>query len=340
MSSFATMMERMKSLNIERITGLRPRYPDVAVEIDPDGMVMARVKRPRRGEPTLETHKIREMDLADLAGSSARTNLTNHRSLTREFEKLFQQSGLKPGRVSLILPDNLAKLSILSLPDKPASRQHLEEMLKFKVKRSIPYRIEDARLSWQILDEPHGGVRLLVGLLRRAVVEHYESALKAAGATVGLVDLCTPNLVNLYQRRLSETEGSVALLNVTSRYFSLLIMNGGTLVFYRCKNFHLGEEATSEPVSPEQADIVLRRELAASFSYFTDKLDGQGISRVFIRTTGEPFTELAERFHGLGVEDVQPLDPTSLLSLGPGLRLESSVGQRLAPVLGATVGRA
>ena len=39
MSSIAILLERMKSLNFERLAGLRPRYPEVAVEIDPETSV-------------------------------------------------------------------------------------------------------------------------------------------------------------------------------------------------------------------------------------------------------------------------------------------------------------
>lgn len=339
MATTTDLWERLKAFDIERLARLRPNYPPVAVEVEPGGMVLTRLKPARRGAPKLETHKIRDLDLADLTGNLRRASARREESLGNEFARLFQQAGLKPGRVALVLPDDLARTSIVSLPDRPATPRHLEEVLKFKVKRSIPFRIEDARLSYQVLEEPHGGLRVLVSLMRRTVVEHYERALDRAGARVGLIDLCTTNLLNLFREPLTRDGGDAALLNVTPHYFTLVIVHDDRVVFFRTKPFHLGEEATAEPVAPELAERILGRELNASLGYYVDKLDGQGLSRLCVRTTGLPFDAIRARAEALDLHDVRPLDPTPHLELGPGLRLEAGVGQRLAPALGGAMGR-
>src|SRR5258705_5885813 len=87
--------------------------------------------------------------------------------LARLLRELFATSGTKPGRVSVILPDNLAKVSIVTLPERPATRKLLREMLRFKLRRSVPFRLEDAAISSYAIPGPGPEVHLLVAVMLR-----------------------------------------------------------------------------------------------------------------------------------------------------------------------------
>jgi type IV pilus assembly protein PilM len=335
MKSLTALVEKLRGLDPERMAGLRPACPPVAVEMDHTDIVLVRLRRSRRGRASLEAHQVRPMP-DPAAASILRPNLAAPEEVTRRVRQLFEASGTRPGRVSLVLPDNLAKISLISLPEKPASRRQLEEIIRFKVRRSVPFRLEDAALSYQVLPGEGKSVTVLVALVRRGVVEQYERVMEGAGARVGLFDLCTPNLFNLCRAGLdgaARAGGDVALLNTTSTYFSLLIVRGERLIFYRCKTFTLGD---AEPVGPNGA---LARELAASLSYYQGKLAGQGIEAMFVRSVAQPVQELGELVRRLGIVRVEVIDPAAALHLVPGLRLEPSVGQRIAPAVGAACGR-
>jgi len=336
-SSLATIIEQIKGIDLERMAGLRPNYPPVAVEMDRHDIVLVRLKRKRSGHPTLEQHKVRPMPEQPAGGSILRPNLADAEGVAREVARLYEMTGTKPGRVSLVLPDNLAKVSLLSLPERPPSRKQLDELIRFKVRRSVPFRLEEATLSYQLLPGEGKGLRVLVALLRQGVVEQYERVLESVGARVGLIDLCTPNLYNLCREQIrtaSLAGGDVALLNCTRGYFSLLIVRGENLIFYRCKSYALAER---EPEAPNGA---MARELAGSLSYYQEKLGGDRIGVVFLRTVAQPFDELAGTLADLGVEQVEPVDPSGMLDLVEGLRLDAAVAQRIAPAVGAAAGRA
>ena len=67
--------------------------------------------------------------------------------MAAQVRKLLETTGTKPGRLSLVLPDNLAKISLVSLPEKPPSARRLDEVLRFKLRRAVPFRLEDAVLA-------------------------------------------------------------------------------------------------------------------------------------------------------------------------------------------------
>lgn len=340
MSVVDTLLDPIRRLGLARTFELRPSWPPVAVELDRGELTLVRVRARRRGKPSLEAHAVRALPPRSVGASIFRPNLAEPEDLAARLRELFEATGTRPGRVSLVLPDNLAKISIVTLPDRPASRKQLAEVLRFKLRRSVPFRLEDAVLSWQVL--PDGGGKettLLVAVMLRGVVEQYESVLESLGARPGLVDLCTPSLYNLYRHEIetaSATGEDVALFNAARTYFTLLIARQGRPIFFRCKTLVSTEDEDLGPVASEGA---LSRELVSSLSYYQEKLDGHGIGTVFVRSVAEPVEKMAEILDRAGFGTAVPVDPVSALGLGEGIRIEPSMGQRIAPSLGAATGR-
>ena len=78
-----------------------------------------------------------------------------------------------------MLPDNLAKVSIVALHERPPTRQQLHELLRFKLRRSVPFRMEDAVVAWQQIPSEGSEISVLAAVMLRSVVEHYEAVLEA-----------------------------------------------------------------------------------------------------------------------------------------------------------------
>ena len=86
-------------------------------------------------------------------------------------QDMFTKTGTKPGKISLVIPDNVAKISLLSLPERPPTRKQLEEILRFKLRRSVPFRMADAVISYQVIPAEGKAVSVLVALMHRLVVQ-------------------------------------------------------------------------------------------------------------------------------------------------------------------------
>jgi hypothetical protein len=339
MMRLRSILEPLRGLDLERTLGLRPDLPPVAIEVDRRDMVLVRLRKRGRGRPQLEAHDSRALPDRGVGSSIFRPNLGAGDEMAGRVRSLLEATGTKPGRVSLVLPDNLAKISLISLPERPASARQLDELVRFKLRRAIPFRLEEAVLAHQVLPGDGDGVTVLVALMLRSVVEQYERVLEAAGTRPGLVDLCTPNLYNLCRARMAETShgGDVGLLNVASGYFSLLIVRDDRLVFYRCKSYAVADGEEAAPVSVE---ALMTRELTSSLSYWREKLGGERLSCVLVRAVNGAAETVPDVLGRLGVEAVEPVDPTRALGLPDGMRLDPAVAQRIAPAVGAAVGRA
>lgn len=336
MNSIADMLDRLKSLEPEAVLGLKPPYPPVALQITPGEVALVRVKRRRRGRPLLEAHLVRPIPEPCIPASIFQPPSGSAEELAALLGELFERSGTRPGRVSLILPDNLAKISLLPLPERPASRRHLEALVHSKMRRAVPFKMDEACLTYQLLPGDGREAAVLVVLVRRSLVERFERALESLGARPGLVDISTPNLMNLYRGSLNGAAGNsgdAGLLNCTRNYFSLVLVRDGRLIFFRCKTFAIEEAIQQGP------NGMLVREIANSLSYYREKLAGDSVGKVFVRSVVTSFDEIAGKLVGLGVRDVAPLDPRQGLELGEGVSLDSGTAQRLAPAIGAALGR-
>jgi type IV pilus assembly protein PilM len=335
MASLSDMVEQLRGLNLERAIGLRPECPRVALEFERKSISLVRLKTKRRRRPVLESYRVQTLNEPGVPATISDPDLIEQSRLAESLQKLFESCGVRPGKVALVLPDNLAKLSLLTLPERPPSRRQLEEVIRFKTRRGVPFRLADAAMSYQLLPSEGKGLSILVAVIRRALIERYERALESIGARPGVVDLCTPNLLNLCRGKMvaSREEGDVAFLNCAGTYFSLAIARRSRLVFFRCKTYSMGNG------DPGPINGLLARELGYSLSYYEEKLAGQGIRKLFVRSGEVPFEELSGQLAGLDADHVELIDPVASVESEDGGKVEPALAQRLAPALGAVLGR-
>ncbi len=333
MSTLASITDRIRGSVQEWMPTLRPAYPPVALEIDSREMVLVRLMRKGRGKPSLQAHDVRPMPAGEPL-SMFQPSLGPVAEISGAIQDMLAKTGTKPGKISLVMPDNVAKISLLALPERPPTRKHMNEILRFKLRRSVPFRMDDAVISYQIIPADGKAVNVLVALMHRLVVEQFESAVLAAGARPGLVDLCTPNLLNLCRKEMNDLNRDghdVALLNCAGSYFSLVIVRSGRIIFFRSKTIRSngGEQAEHN---------VLTRELNHSLAYYQDKLEGAGIHTLLVRAV-EGCEALLPALEKLGFGSIRPVDPAVSLENTSNLRMEPAMAQRLAPAVSAAVGR-
>jgi len=325
------VLDPLRRLEIESRLNLRPSYPPVALEVDQREAVLVRVRPRRKDRAVLEAYQVRALPEEGAVPSLVRAGGSQN-DLLRTLRALFEGTGTRPGRVSLILPDNLAKVSIVTLPERPPSRKQLLEVLRFKLRKAVPFRLEEATLAYQVLPGGAEGVDVLVAVMLRSVVDQYELPLVAAGARPGLVELATSSLFNLLRPRMEKAgdgASDLALLNCTGSYFTLVIAREGRPVFFRCKSF--------TPAAEEAAgNGMIARELASSLSYYEEKLQGTGIATTWVRSTARPLDEVRDILGKVGLERTEVVDPAVFVEARS---LDPEIGQRLAPALGAAAGR-
>lgn len=122
-------------------------------------------------------------------------------------------------RVSVSLPDASGRVMILDIEGRFKSRSEALDVIRWKLKKSLPFDPADTHLDFQQLTvRENGDLALLVALVSRAVIEQYEELLVKAGLMPARIDFNVFSICRLFQER-------QALLDD----FVMVIFYGGSL---------------------------------------------------------------------------------------------------------------
>ena len=199
------------------------------------------------------------------------SNVHDAAALAAAVKAVLDRLSPRPRRVALVLPDTVAKLSLLRFDKVPPRQPDLEQLIRWQVRKAAPFKIEDAVVAWfPGVTIPGGGREYVVTVARRDIIESYERACDAAGAHAGIVDLATVNVVNaVLAGEKTPAAGDWLLVHLAAGYSTLAVVRGGELIFFRNR--------VSEGDEADLPDLVHQTAM-----YHEDRLGGGGFSRVVI----------------------------------------------------------
>ena len=320
---------------------LLPRYPGLAVEIAPRRITAVRIVRDRKTrQNVLKGVQSRELPDGAIEPSLTGQNVRNPEAIAAVISEVLEAVGASEHRISLLLPDHVARVALLQFATLPRSRKELGDLVRFRMAKSLPFKTEDAALDLQVVSGssvPGGadGLMVLSTFIKRTILHQYEALFTAAGYWPGLVGLSTFELFNLFRGQVesdSPADKDVLLLNVTPNYASMIIFSDGNLIFYRCRP-HL------ENGNEEERVVALRREVYTSLAFYQEKLLGRGIGRLFLRVVGLPGEAVRSAVTAEAMCEGRWLDLQQIVSLGEGVELDDQEAAWASPASGAAVGR-
>jgi hypothetical protein len=244
------------------LTSLRDSSgPTVAVELAAHQVSAASLEF-RGGKPFVAAHAVEPLPDGALVPSLTVRNAHNRVAVVAALTRVLERTG-RPRRVGLVVPDLVAKVSLVRFEQVPARTADLDQLVRWQVRKAAPFAIEEAQVSYVPGNAPRTGREFIVSLARRDVVEEYEALCADAGAHAGVVDLATFNVVNVVLAGAAPSSVDWLLVNVAPDYASIAIMRGEHLIFFR--NRAAETEGTL-------ADLVHQTAM-----YYEDRLEGAGM---------------------------------------------------------------
>jgi type IV pilus assembly protein PilM len=304
-------------------TWLSTPPPDVAVALAPESVAVAVLGGAGR-DAHVQGYAIEPLRAGALAVSMTAPNVVDSGAVGSTLRAALERLGGRPRRVALVIPDAVARVSLVRFEQVPAKADDLAQLVRWQVKKSAPFPVEDAALAFAPAAPTGDGGREFVAVLaRREIVREYEEVCEGAGMHPGLVDLSTFGLLNLFSASAAVPAGDWLLVHVRPDYASLAIMRHADLIYFR----HLSEaDATA------LADVVHQTAM-----YYQDRLAGRGFSRVVLagigRTAGalEATRQGLEERLGIHVGSIEEAASTALIdSIAEAPELMAS----LAPLAG------
>jgi type IV pilus assembly protein PilM len=303
---------------------LSPPQPEVAIEIAHRRVTVAQIGRGAR--PAVSGYATESLPDDAVVPSLTARNIANPRAISEALKRALDRAGIKsPSRVALIVPDTVARVSLLPFEQMPARQGELEQLIRWQVKKSVPFPVDDAVLSYVPAATDAGITTLAAVVSRRDVIAEYEAVADAIGAHAGIVDIASFNVINTVLAAGLAPDADWLLVCLAADSTTIVIMRGSSLVFHRHR-----PAADSEPLNALVHQTAM---------YHEDRLGGTKFARVFLSggTSGDiaggherARKEIAER---LGTT-VETLDPRAAATLNDRI----SAGAELLDALAAPVG--
>jgi len=225
-------------------------------------------------------------------------------------------------RVSLSLPDSCGRLFLHEMETIFKSREEGLDILRWKLKGSLPVAPKDVQLDYQILTKNENGrYRLLVSAMAKNILEQYEQLLNAAGYQPIVVDFHSLNVLGFYQPQIDFSDDLV-----------LVVVDGPTLILQYFQNGQLALQRYREVGdSLERVFQEINRSVAGS----KEKHPSLSRARVYLQSDWAQLEELQDAVAAVLEKPAQLLDP-KLEKLSTGAtKMAPQQGKSLAAALGA-----
>jgi type IV pilus assembly protein PilM len=301
--------------------------PPVAVELAASHVSAASIEF-RGGRPTVASYAIEPLGDGAIVPALTGSNIHDRAAVVGALGRVFTRLGGRPRRIGLVIPDSAAKVSLVRFERVPARPQDLDQLVRWQVRKTSPFPIEEAQVSYTPGGTTAEGQEFIVCVSRRDIVAEYEQVCEEVGAYPGLVDLATFNILNAVLAGSVPPSGDWLLVHVVRDYASIAILRGEHLMFFRNR---------AAEVDGTFVDLVHQ-----SAMYYEDRLGGRAFERVLLvgGSRQEQSDELAhvrrslEQRLGTAIESIDPRQAAALtdrISAAPAL-LET-----LAPLVGLLV---
>ena len=253
------------STRIRRFFVARP--PAASIEIAADRVTGVSLGRARSGTVTaVVTERLPD---GALVPSPNATNVIDHAGVTEAVLRVLTRLPAAVGRVSLVVPDSAAKVSLMTFAQVPARTADWDQLVRWQARKTTPFRVEEAQVACtEGADAGGEGREFIVRLMRRDIVQEYEAVCSAAGGHAGIIDLASLSQINAILAGETDTTGDCLLVHVAHGYSTLAVIRNGVLILFRSRSSG-GEETL--------ADLVHQTTM-----YYEDRLQGGGFQRAFL----------------------------------------------------------
>ena len=199
---------------------------------------------------------------------------------------LLGRASSRPPRASLVLPDAWARGMTLELDQLPRAPDLALEVLRFRLRKMVPFRVEELRLGAAPIERLAGQeepLRTLVLLASEALCAGFESAFAARGVRLGQItngSLARLDALAAHGR----LPGLAAVAAVEPEGFVVVFARDGAPVVWRQKTF-------TEGLSDDDRARLVAAELRLTRTFLAERLAGQRLSAALLAAPPavEPF---------------------------------------------------
>lgn len=257
---------------LPKASGTRPR---LACEIAPEGVTAARAAS---AEASLDS--VGRVGLAPGAvqPSLKPGNLADRVAVVAAIRRAMESIDVRPNsrgaELTAVIPDAAVRVLLLDFDALPAKLTEALPIVRFRLKKLLPFEADDAMISYQVMSSTRDTVRVLAVAMPRDVLREYETAVREAGYEAGAV---LPSTLAALAG-LTAADASL-VVNASHAGITTAITRDGVLLLHRSVDLQpqpVGADPTLAPQLQELSQDDLADEIAQAVSvavaYYEDNL--------------------------------------------------------------------
>lgn len=228
-------------------------HPPLALEISQDRVAAARWTR----AGGLDSFAIESLPAGALMPSAVESNIVDPIAVKGAIAGVMSQLGAKDEDVALLVPDPVIRVFVQHFDQFPRSPQEAEPMLRWKLKKSVPFEADETVISYMRQAPREDGVDVVTALARLRIVREYEALAEGVTLYPGVVMSSSLAAITLLDERQPTLLARISGLALTTA-----IVREGVLCGYRCTEL----PAQNKELTPQ----MLLEEIYPVAAYYQD----------------------------------------------------------------------
>ncbi|MGA3211596.1 MAG: hypothetical protein ABSD20_09825 [Terriglobales bacterium] len=254
-------------LDLSKLEGLLPRKgverrPIIACEFSAVQVVVGRAAN----ASLMDVSAVRMLPPGAIVPNLTGTNIVSRSAVQSTLQEAMLVVGNRTRDVIFVLPDAACRVALLEFETIPDKREDAEAIIRFRLKKSLPFDVEQARISWQV-QRVNGKLTTVAAVILSTVLEEYEATLREAGLSPGVV---MPSILAALGQ--VDTSLPTLVIKVDPNTTSIAIVNENALLLIRSLDHPSG-------IPPQGAQLA--DDVHPSLVFFEDTY-GAKVGRILV----------------------------------------------------------
>ena len=185
-------------------------------------------------------------------------NLADRQSVRVAMEKALGDLGVRSGAMTLVVPDAAARVLLLDFDALPSKRSEALPVVKFRLRKMVPFEVETAAVSYQVMAEKDGQLSVLVTVMPGDVLEEYETVAHDAGYEPGAVLPST-----LAAAAAVEGHGATLMMNHSAATVTTAVTQADEMLLHRSMDL---------PPDPAAREEEMAQAVITALAWYEDTL--------------------------------------------------------------------
>lgn len=288
-------------------------HPSCVVEIAGHRVAAARWGK---NHAQLDSFAVEPLAPGVVMPSPVDANVPQPESLKFALRRLFARVPHHGAPVALLVPDMVVRVFILPFESLPRSAEDALPLLRWRLKKSVPFDVDETVVSWMRQQGKDGNLEVMAAVARQRIIREYEQAIAAVGPSASVVLGST-----LASLPLLEDRGATLLVRLSGKTLTTVIARASNLCVYR-----------SSEIAGELTPLAMLDEIFPAIAYYQDTW-GESVDRARLAGFGSRY----DAFHTALADELRvPVGP--LTDAVESFRLGSSAKDLVLQDLDALVG--